>query len=210
MRHRLATVLALVAIALALSVAEGAFFMRVKTTMRKALESGTMIEKSDAVVNGRDARISVFAFDKSRDETIAGIGKELALELDGGFMASRTEDGVRSDLIVLPGGDAGSSVAWLIESPVGDAAMPDDNILPGSDMMSHISIKKTGCVFSLHDVVGTPEVAMREAEAQLVALGWKLLLSGDRTAYFGKPGKQSVAVAAAFRSGNATRIAIIR
>lgn len=208
MSRRLATVLAL--LALALSVAEGAFFMRVKSTVRKALDGGRTIERSDATVNGRDATISVFAFDRPRHELAAEIAKTLSVEMDGGFMASVIEDGAESRLLLLPGADAGSCVAWLVESKAGDVAMPDNNILPGSVMLSHISIRKTGCAFSLHDVAGTPESAVRDAEAALCARGWKLLLSGDTTAYFAKPGRQSVAVAAAFRHGNATRVAIVR
>lgn len=207
---RRAVAISAVLVALALATSEGAFFMRVKTTMRKALDGGAAVERSDATVNGRDATICVFAFDRPRHELAAEIAKALPVDMDGGFMASVVEGGVESRLLILPGTDAGSCLAWLVESRTGDAAMPDDNILPGSDMLSHISIKRTGCVFSLHEVSGTPETAMRDAEAALSAGGWKLLLSGDRTSYFGKAGRQSVAVVAAFRAGNATRVAIVR
>lgn len=189
--------------------AHGAFFMRIKSSAAKALESGSLVERSDAIVNGKKATIGVYAFDKAPADAAADIARALPEGWGGGMWLSRTEDGVRRDIVVMPGLGAGESTVWLVESDAsGGQPAIGANIIPGSDLKSQIEIKRNGCTMSVHDLQGSPEAAMAAATAAMQGLGWETLLSSGRTAFFAKGGK--CAVVSAFQRGGMTRVAVLR
>ena len=200
--------------------ADAAFFMRLRLPASQALKAagGREVRKAEATVNGADARISILGFDKPLREAADSVRSLWNLPAAGtdafapAIWLSRADGKTRQDVLLFQGGGAETCSAWLIESSAAQEAEPPDprsgNPLPEAALKSCIEMKDSGSVLTLHEIPGSPSDGARAAEAGMASLGWEKVLSGDTVAYFAKDGR--AAVAAAYRSGDTTKVAVLR
>ena len=196
--------------------------MRVRLPSAQALKAAgaRLVRTTEARVNGKEARLSVFGFDCPLREAETAIRRLWNLPaaapaqfFSNGTWISRTEAGMRQDVFLFPGNDAETCSAWISENVVESGepvsfSSPGGDPLPGGKLTGCIEMKDTGSVLTLHEYEGMPFDAVRAAEAGLSTLGWGILLSGDTTSYFAKDGH--AAVAAAYSADGITRVAILR
>ena len=207
-------------IAFAIS-SQAAFFMRLRLSSSQALKAagGREMRRTEAVVNGREARVSVVGFDKSLAEAaddvrrLWGLASAETSPFAPAAWISRVENGTRQDVLLFQGRGADTCSAWLVESaaeaqPDAMPEPPGGNPLPEAALRSCIEMKDTGSVLTLHVFSGGPAEGARATEAGMAALGWEKVLSGDTIAYFAKDGK--AAVAAAYARDGATSVAVLR
>lgn len=200
--------------------AQASFFMRLKTPASRALSEigGRVVRTAEARVNGREAKVSVLGFDRPLPEAEDSVRRLWKLPpptsspaFFAGSWITRFEGDVRQDILLIPGNNAESCSAWLIEcASGGDGAMvpPGGDPLPGATLVSCIEMKDTGSVLTLHEVSGSPSEGARAAEAGLAALGWQTVLAGDTTVYFAKDGHAAVVYAEDVNGR--TRVAVLR
>lgn len=196
--------------------ASGAFFMRVRSSALQAMKSsgGKVLTQSDAMVNGRDCKLTVIGFEKSISEAANDIGRlmkipkgaaELPIYIDGTWLTSE-EDGVRRDVMFFPGKYSDSCTAWLVESDASARDMPLSSVpggdpFPAADLISCIHIKSSGTVLTVHESAGAIPTCARAVENTMTSLGWEVLLSNDSTSYFAKGGNAAVALSYASHGG---------
>lgn len=219
-----------VALALALSLLAAlplpaSFFMRLKGSAADLVRTtgAREIYRSDATVDGRAASVTALGYDVPMREAAAAVRslwklpplKAGSRPYVNGAWITREEDGRRIDLLLLPGADASSCSAWLMEGDAGGGGAqaipppPDTNPLPGGELLTWIEVKRTHSLFTVHEAPGSPEDVLASIASTLASDGWEPLVTGSYTAIFARDGRACVAIATVVREG-VVRASVLR
>lgn len=200
-------------------------FMRLRSSSADFLKAtgGYEIYDAKASVNGKEAIISVLGFDRPLYETASSIRSfwklprlkvETSPEFNGAWL-TKTGNGQKQTLLLLPGNSAGTCSAWLVETsdredPGDLPPPPDGNPLPSADLTSWIENQSSKTVLTVHETTATPSACLAEGSEYLQANGWTPVVEGPSCSIFSNGNKAGAIAAFPAERPGVTRAVVIR
>ncbi len=201
-----------------------AFSLRLAGTAGTLLEQlgGRTIYRAGYEINGTPGRLTVVGFSDELERVAPDVRRVLGMPAAprGAGLARTIRDGQETTLLLLPGGDARGSLAWLMErrapaaGAAADAPPPrprDLPLAPSAEVLFTAANTRSHVLLVVAEMAGAAPTAHAAQADQLLSRGWVACQSDARSelAVFARDGQTCLVYTAPTETDARTRLTLV-